>query len=200
MQELWLLGDGAAAATDQVLYNLARRAIEWDLLPWCRARRLPIMAYSPIEQGWLLAHPVLQRVAGWHGATAAQVALAWVLRHRDVIAIPRAGNPRHVRENRAALDLRLTAAGSGRARSRIPAADRTAAARNRLAGACRAEREFNQPFGKGRRHEDQIIRTCHHPFTAQSAVVAPAGRGDPGVRYRAAVPGRAVSGDAAVFL
>jgi diketogulonate reductase-like aldo/keto reductase len=109
MQELWLLGDGAAAATDQVLYNLARRAIEWDLLPWCRARRLPIMAYSPIEQGRLLADPVLQRVAGWHGATAAQVALAWVLRHRDVIAIPRAGNPRHVRENRAALDLRLTA-------------------------------------------------------------------------------------------
>jgi diketogulonate reductase-like aldo/keto reductase len=109
MQELWSLPDGANAVTDQVLYNLARRAIEWDLLPWCRARRLPIMAYSPIEQGRLLAHPVVRSVAGWHGATAAQVALAWVLRHRDVIAIPRAGDPRHVRENRAALDLRLTA-------------------------------------------------------------------------------------------
>jgi diketogulonate reductase-like aldo/keto reductase len=109
IEELWSLKVGATAATDQVLYNLARRGIEWDLLPWCRVRRLPIMAYSPIEQGRLLAHHVLQSVAGRHGVTAAQVALAWVLRHRDMIVIPRAGNPRHVRENRAALDLRLTA-------------------------------------------------------------------------------------------
>jgi diketogulonate reductase-like aldo/keto reductase len=79
-----------------------------DLMPWCRARDLPIMAYSPIEQGRLLGDPMLQQVAARHGATAAQVALAWVLRHGDVIAIPRAGNPHHVRENRAALDLRLT--------------------------------------------------------------------------------------------
>jgi diketogulonate reductase-like aldo/keto reductase len=66
------------------------------------------MAYSPIEQGRLLGHPVLQAVAARHGATPAQLALAWVLRHPDVIAIPRSGNPRHVMENRAALNLRLT--------------------------------------------------------------------------------------------
>ena len=108
MEELWSLEAGGAAATDQVLYNLTRRGIEWDLLPWCRARGLPIMAYSPIEQGRLLAHPTLHSVAARHGATAAQVALARVLRHGDVIAIPRAGNPHHVEENRGALDLRLT--------------------------------------------------------------------------------------------
>jgi diketogulonate reductase-like aldo/keto reductase len=108
MEELWSLEGGGTAATDQVLHNLTRRGIEWDLMPWCRARDLPIMAYSPIEQGRLLGDPMLQQVAARHGATAAQVALAWVLRHGDVIAIPRAGNPHHVRENRAALDLRLT--------------------------------------------------------------------------------------------
>jgi diketogulonate reductase-like aldo/keto reductase len=109
LQELRSTKGGQEVATDQVLYNLARRGIEWDLLPLCRELGVPVMAYSPIEQGRLLAHPVLQSVAGRHGATAAQVALAWVLRHADVIAIPRAGNPKHVEENRGALDLRLTA-------------------------------------------------------------------------------------------
>jgi diketogulonate reductase-like aldo/keto reductase len=108
LEELRSLPGGREVATDQVLYNLSRRGIEWRLLFWCRELGLPIMAYSPIEQGRLLRNPVLQRVAARHGATAAQVALAWVLRHADVIAIPRAGNPAHVEENRGALDLRLT--------------------------------------------------------------------------------------------
>ena len=108
LEELRSLPGGRDVETDQVLYNLTRRGIEWRLLFWCRELGIPIMAYSPIEQGRLLRNPVLQRVAARHGATAAQVALAWVLRHADVIAIPRAGNPAHVEENRAALDLRLT--------------------------------------------------------------------------------------------
>jgi diketogulonate reductase-like aldo/keto reductase len=86
-----------------------RRGIEWDLMPWCRERDIPIMAYSPIEQGRLLDHPALHEVAARHGATPAQLAVAWVLQHADVIAIPRSGRPEHVEENRAALDLRLTA-------------------------------------------------------------------------------------------
>jgi diketogulonate reductase-like aldo/keto reductase len=108
MEELVDLPGGTAVATNQVLYNLTRRGIEYDLLPWCRERGLPIMAYSPIEQGRLLGHRELQGVAARHSATPAQVALAWVLRQDGVNAIPRAGTPAHVRENRAALDLRLT--------------------------------------------------------------------------------------------
>ena len=109
MEELMATPGGLRVQTDQVLYNLSRRGIEWNLLPWCRAGALPVMAYSPIEQGRLLDHPVLGRVAERHGATPAQVALAWVLHQDGVCAIPRAGTPDHVRENRAALDLVLTA-------------------------------------------------------------------------------------------
>jgi diketogulonate reductase-like aldo/keto reductase len=108
MNELIGLSGGKAVQTNQVLYNLTRRGIEWDLLPWCTARRIPIMAYSPIEQGRLLGHPGLQRVASRHGATPAQVAIAWVLQHEGVHAVPKAGTPQHVRENRAALDIRFT--------------------------------------------------------------------------------------------
>jgi diketogulonate reductase-like aldo/keto reductase len=108
MDELVRLPNGSDVATDQVLYNLTRRGIEHDLLPWCEQRRMPIMAYSPIEQGRMLGHHELQKVAERHRATPAQVALAWVLRNEGVIAIPRAGEPNHVRENRGAVDLRLT--------------------------------------------------------------------------------------------
>ena len=107
MNELVNVPGGDAVSTDQVLYNLTRRGIEWDLLPWCQDRRLPIMAYSPIEQGRLLDDPSLHEVAARHEATPAQVALAWVLRHDGVIAIPKAGTPAHVKENCAALDLAL---------------------------------------------------------------------------------------------
>jgi diketogulonate reductase-like aldo/keto reductase len=95
-------------ATDQVLYNLMRRGIEWDLLPWCQKNKIPIMAYSPIEQGRLLRHPVLKKIAARLSATPAQVALAWVLQQSDVMAIPKAGTREHVIENRAALDIKLT--------------------------------------------------------------------------------------------
>ena len=107
MEELVGLPGGDDVAANQVLYNLARRGIEWDLLPWCRQRGVAVMAYSPIEQGRLLSHPVLRHLADRHRATPAQVALAWVLR-AGVIAIPRAGTPAHVRDNRAALDIALT--------------------------------------------------------------------------------------------
>jgi diketogulonate reductase-like aldo/keto reductase len=103
------LSGSAALATDQVLYNLSRRGIEFDLMPWCRSRSIPIMAYSPIEQGRILKDPALKAVAERHGASPAQVALAWVLRHPDVIAIPKASRRAHVEENRAALDIVLSA-------------------------------------------------------------------------------------------
>jgi diketogulonate reductase-like aldo/keto reductase len=110
LEELVGLAGGEAVATDQLLYNLTRRGIERDLLPWCRARpqQIPVMAYSPIEQGRLLEHPVICAVAARHGATPARVALAWVLRTEGTIAIPRTGKVAHVRDNRAALDLHLT--------------------------------------------------------------------------------------------
>ncbi|MFN8536791.1 MAG: aldo/keto reductase [Thermomicrobiales bacterium] len=108
MAELVHAHDGAAVATNQVLYNLTRRGIEYDLLPWCQQRGLPIMAYSPIEQGRLLGNRVLGAVAVRHGATPAQVALAWLLRQEGIIAIPKTGDPDRVRENHAALAVRLT--------------------------------------------------------------------------------------------
>jgi diketogulonate reductase-like aldo/keto reductase len=109
MQDLIDIPGGSEVSTDQVLYNLEYRGIEYDLLPWCESSALPIMAYSPIEQGQVLDHPVLRSVAARHHATPAQVALAWVLRKDNVCAIPRASNAAHVRENRAALDMHLSA-------------------------------------------------------------------------------------------
>jgi len=108
MEELWSLSGGAATAANQVLYNLTRRGIEWGLLPWCRARRLPVMAYSPIEQGRLLSKRALRSVAEQRGVTPAQIALAWVLGRDGVIAIPKASRAEHLRENRAALDIALS--------------------------------------------------------------------------------------------
>lgn len=99
---------GGAVAANQVLYNLSRRGIEWDLLPWCRAHGIPVMAYSPIEQGRLLGNRTLQALAKARGSSAAQIALAWVLSREGVVAIPKAGQLAHVRENRAALDIALS--------------------------------------------------------------------------------------------
>ncbi len=109
MEELIALPGGERCASNQVLYNLKRRGIEFDLVPFCRERGIPIMAYSPIEQGRLLNTPVLKAVAQRHGATPAQVALAWLVLKPGTIVIPKATNPAHVRDNIAALDLRLTA-------------------------------------------------------------------------------------------
>src|SRR3546814_9121017 len=86
-----------------------RRGIEFDLLPWCAARSMPVMAYSPLEQGRLAGNGALAAVARRHGATEMQTALAWVLGRDGVIAIPKAAHIAHVRDNRAALDLKLTA-------------------------------------------------------------------------------------------
>ena len=108
MRELLALPGGDAVATDQVLYNLTRRWPEAGLLQGCRELDIPLMAYSPIEQGRMLRHPALNEVAERHGATAAQVALAWLLEHDDVIVIPKAASLEHVRENRGALALELT--------------------------------------------------------------------------------------------
>jgi diketogulonate reductase-like aldo/keto reductase len=110
MQELAAVPGGGACAANQLLYNLSRRGIEWDLQPWLRERRMPVMAYSPIEQARLLALPGLQDFARRHGVTPAQVALAWLLGQGDVIAIPKSSNATHLRENAAARELRLDAA------------------------------------------------------------------------------------------
>jgi len=110
MEELAELPEGSAAATNQVLYNLSRRGPEWDLMPWCRNRRIPLMAYSPVEQGRILKDRTLQAIASRHGATAARVALAWLIRQDGLLVIPKAVSPDHVRDNAAARELRLTAA------------------------------------------------------------------------------------------
>ena len=108
MEELWSVPGGSEVATNQVLYNLARRGIEWDLLPWLRERNVPVMAYSPIEQAKLLGEPKLVDFARRHGMTPAQAALAWLLARDDIIVIPKTGNRERLKENQAALDVRLT--------------------------------------------------------------------------------------------
>jgi diketogulonate reductase-like aldo/keto reductase len=109
MRRWYDLDGGDAVATDQVLYNLARRGVEWDLLPWCRKRRIPVMAYSPVDQGSLLTKRPLRQVAARRGVTPAQIALAWLLHQEGVVVIPKAAQAEHVRENRGALELELTA-------------------------------------------------------------------------------------------
>lgn len=109
MEEVVSLPGGAAVATNQVLYNLSRRGIEWDLLPWLRERSIPVMAYSPIEQARLLRNARLNDFARRHGMTAAQVALAWLLRTDDVIVIPKTSHRERLRENVAALEHPLSA-------------------------------------------------------------------------------------------
>ncbi len=110
MEELFALDGGSACASNQVVYNLRRRGIEAGLLPWSRAHNVPMMAYSPIEQGRLECDRTLAGIAARHEATPAQIALAWVLRHKDIMVIPKASNANHVRDNRAALDMALTKA------------------------------------------------------------------------------------------
>lgn len=110
MGRLWKLPAGSACATDQVLYNPDTRGIEFDLLPWCKAHDMPVMAYSPVGQGGrLLRSKALAAVAKRHGATPAQIAIAWTMRSGSVISIPKATDPAHVRENAAAGEITLTA-------------------------------------------------------------------------------------------
>ena len=109
MQELDGLPGGGYAAVNQVLYNLSRRGIEWNLLPWCKQHGVPVMAYSPMEQARLLRHPALRQLAGEQGMTVAQLALAWLLRCEQLIAIPKASTRAHLEENFAALQFELDA-------------------------------------------------------------------------------------------
>ncbi len=104
MEDLMANG-GGRCATNQVLYNVSRRGPEFDLLPWMSERKIPVMAYSPIEQGRLPATGSLQAIAGRHGATIAQVALAFSTRRPGVMAIPKASTMAHVDENARAIDL-----------------------------------------------------------------------------------------------
>ncbi|PLC39984.1 aldo/keto reductase [Ralstonia pickettii] len=109
MEEWWDAPGGDQTAVNQLLYNLSRRGIEWDVLPWLRERRVPVMAYSPIEQARLVRHPKLVRFAQESGMTPAQVALAWLLANDDIIAIPKTGHRDRLRENIGALSHPLTA-------------------------------------------------------------------------------------------
>jgi diketogulonate reductase-like aldo/keto reductase len=108
MRQLGAVPGGKACATNQVYYSLSQRGVEHDLLPWQRVQQMPLMAYSPFDQGELVDHPRLRPVAERHRATPAQVALAWLLRQPGVMAIPKAGNALHLRHNWAAQQLRLT--------------------------------------------------------------------------------------------
>lgn len=114
MQALWQVAGGKQCATNQVLYHLASRGIEHDLLPWCQQHQLPVMAYSPLAQAGrlrsdLLNHPVVNEIALAHNATPAQILLAWVIGHQGVMAIPKAASVEHVQQNAAALNITLSA-------------------------------------------------------------------------------------------
>ncbi len=109
MQEVSQLKGGKGIVTNQVLYNLMRRGIEWNLLPWCRQQNIPIMAYSPIEQGRLLNNKTIKAIAQQRGVTAAIVAIAWLLHQEDIIVIPKSSRIDHVEQNYAAKDLKLSA-------------------------------------------------------------------------------------------
>lgn len=111
LEEARALNGGTDVATNQVLYNLEHRGVEWALLPWCRERAIPLMAYSPLgsDSRRLRTHPVLKAMAARLGASTSRIALAWLLRQPDVVAIPKASSEAHVRDNHAALELKISA-------------------------------------------------------------------------------------------
>jgi len=109
LNELWSLADGSLCAANQVYYSASRRGIEYELLPWQREHHLPTMAYCPIDEGTLAKNGQLAEIGRTHGATAAQIALAWILSRPDVIAIPKAARIDHLRQNFAAARLQLSA-------------------------------------------------------------------------------------------
>ena len=108
MEALFHVPNGNRCATNQVLYNIGSRSIEYDLLPWCEQRGMPVMAYTPLGGASLLHDPTLARIGAAHGCSAAAVALAWAIRSGNVIAIPESGSAAHVKENAVALSLMLT--------------------------------------------------------------------------------------------
>lgn len=121
-----LSGLTSACAANQVLYNLTQRGIEYDLLGWHAARGMPVMAYSPIAQGALADHPVLARLAREHGATPAQIALAWTLSRPGIVSIPKTSRPERLRENLGALALTLTEEDHARLDAAFPPPQRKA--------------------------------------------------------------------------
>jgi diketogulonate reductase-like aldo/keto reductase len=108
MEDLFRVPDGDRCATNQVLYNVGSRGIEYDLLPWCEQRGMPVMAYSPLGDSSLVGDPTLARIGAAHGCSATAVALAWAIRSGNVIAIPESGSAAHVKQNAVALSLTLT--------------------------------------------------------------------------------------------
>jgi len=111
LEEAHALKGGTGIATNQVLYNLEHRGVEWALLPWCRERAIPLMAYSPLgsDSRRLRTHPVLKAMAARLGASTSRIALAWLLRQPDVVVIPKASSEAHVRDNHAAMKLEISA-------------------------------------------------------------------------------------------
>jgi diketogulonate reductase-like aldo/keto reductase len=111
LEEARTLKGGTEVATNQVLYNLEHRGVEWALLPWCREHAIPLMAYSPLgsDSRRLRTHPVLKAMAARLGASASRIALAWLLRQPDVVVIPKASSEAHVRDNHAALTFEISA-------------------------------------------------------------------------------------------
>ncbi len=121
MEEAASVPGGELVATNQILYNLSRRGVELDLLPWCRQRDLPVMAYSPIEQGRLLNNAVLHQIAKEKDVTAAMVAIAWLLHQKNIVVIPKASRIEHVEQNYATLKLSLSAEDITRLETAFPA-------------------------------------------------------------------------------
>ena len=99
---------GSNCAANELYYNLGFRAIDFELKPWCQRKRIPIIAYSPLGEGSLVRHPLLVEIGRHYGASAAQIALAWVLSHPDLVAIPKAGSLEHIRENALAEQIQLS--------------------------------------------------------------------------------------------
>lgn len=113
MEEANALPGGDGICTNQVLYNLKHRGIEWELIPWCKERNIPIMAYSPVGhnsvgQKRTFTNSAVKLIAERHNATPAQIALAWLLRRPELVVIPKSTQPQHIRENRAAHEIELT--------------------------------------------------------------------------------------------
>jgi diketogulonate reductase-like aldo/keto reductase len=110
MEDLFRVPDGHRCATNQVPYSLNNRRIEGDVLPWCRQHNLPVMAYSPLggDNNLVIGDRTLAQIGTIHDCSAAAVALAWVIRSGNVIAIPESGSPAHVKENAVALSMALT--------------------------------------------------------------------------------------------
>lgn len=108
MERFYAVPGGNSCAANQILYNLAHRGVEYDLLPWCRDRHIPVIAYSPADEGRLSGNPVLVEIARKHEASPVQIALAWILRLPGMIAIPKAGSVTHVQENYRSLSINLT--------------------------------------------------------------------------------------------